>query len=100
MSTMQIRAIPEDGAVRLVVQGELDLVGASDLMEAMEAIECPAAVVLDLRAVTFLDSAGLRAILAARSDPAGRQRRVTVVQGPRQVEQVLELAGVNQIVDV
>lgn len=48
-------------------------------------------LVLDLRKLTFLDSSGLRLILA--TDEARDARRVVVVRGPAQVDRVFELTG-------
>lgn len=94
---MQIRPVPCQGAVRLVVQGELDLASAPRLEEATQAIECPDGdLVLDLRAVTFVDSAGLRAILAAGSACAARGRRMVVIEGRPDLERLLCLVGAEQ----
>ena len=46
----------------LVVTGELDLSGAAQLRQRLAA--SPAVAVLDLRDVTFIDAAGLRALEA------------------------------------
>ena len=55
----------------------------------------PGHVVLDLRGLTFLDSTGLRSLIAA--DARGREqgRRVTLVQGPAVVQRVFEITGLE-----
>ncbi|MDQ6748857.1 MAG: STAS domain-containing protein, partial [Candidatus Dormibacteraeota bacterium] len=75
------------------VTGELDIATAPQLAEMLGRAEqrCQR-VVLDLRQVTFMDSAGVHVILEAsvRADAAGR--RLVVVRGPSQVDRVLALA--------
>ena len=70
---MQVRAISGRRSVRLVMEGELDIAGAPLLKDALRDIDPgaagdPARVILDLRAVTFVDSAG-----AARPDRGPRR---------------------------
>jgi anti-anti-sigma factor len=63
----------EQGGVRL--SGELDLWSAPELVEAlMPRIAHGGDLVVDLAAVTFMDGAGLRPLLAAANRLAGRGR--------------------------
>jgi anti-anti-sigma factor len=77
--------------------GELDL-GAVDAVErALRPLEREfSELVVDLRAVEFLDSAGLRAILA--SDARSRQDgfKLRIVNGGSQVQKVLSLTGMDK----
>jgi anti-anti-sigma factor len=52
------------------------------------------AVVVDLARVTFLDCAGIGALVVGRNTAVSRGQRYTVVNPQRQVRQVLELTGV------
>ncbi len=78
--------------------GEFDIAGAPILQDALLAIDAGVRrvirrrVILDLRAVTFVDSAGLLALLQASSTC----REMAVVRGPRQVEKVFSLTGMEQ----
>ena len=63
--------------------GELWSVGFTDL-------------VLDLRGVRFLDSTGLRMLLAWQTRSATDGVAFTVIRGPRVVQRVLEVAGVDE----
>jgi anti-anti-sigma factor len=54
--------LTDEGDGIVVVAGELDLVGAAVLRKRLT--RAPAVVVLDLRGVTFIDAAGLRALEA------------------------------------
>ena len=99
---MQVRAISGRRSVRLVMEGELDIAGAPLLTDALRDIDpgarrvIPRAVILDLRAVTFLDSAGLHALIEARDACRERGWEMLVVRGPAQVVKVFSLTGMEQ----
>jgi anti-anti-sigma factor len=64
-----------EGDSRLVVRGEVDLATSPQLVSAIESlgVSGPQRVVVDLGAVTFIDSTGLSALRCGR--PTGRTAR-------------------------
>lgn len=52
-------------------------------------------MVLDLRGLYFLDSAGLSRLLAARRRAGRAKRRLVLVRGSRNVSRVMMLAGIH-----
>jgi anti-sigma B factor antagonist len=87
-----------EGAITLALSGELDLVSAPALERAMEGQPQPDVelIVLDLRALDFMDSTGLHAVLrlANRAHDAGR--RFALIRGPDQVHRLFELTGLAE----
>lgn len=85
----------EEGRVTVALSGEIDLASLEPLEhELAPTIEQPPPVlVLDLRAVTFLDSSGLRLILRLDRGQREAGSRLAVVRGGRRVARVLELTG-------
>lgn len=85
--------------VTFIPRGELDLATAPEVEEkVLSALrEGHAAVVLDLRELTFMDSTGVRTIVAAHqvSEEAGGGLRV--VRPPRDsaVSRVIEISGID-----
>jgi anti-sigma B factor antagonist len=79
----------------LAVAGELDLATAPELRERLgAALDAGAsAVVVDLRAVTFMDSIGLAAVLQARKRLPAGGRLALVVAPDSYAQLVLEIAG-------
>ena len=53
-----------------------------------------ATFVIDMRALTFIDSSGLRALIMADQRVRAEGGRFIVVRGPDRVDQVLEMTGV------
>jgi anti-sigma B factor antagonist len=89
--------VPERDAVRVAPRGEIDLASVpqveSRLREVREAgFE---RVVLDLRGVSFLDSSGLRMILAWDHQSRRDGLEFRVLRGPAVVQRVFEVTGVS-----
>jgi anti-sigma B factor antagonist len=87
----------EDRVV-LGLHGELDLLGAPMLEEKIATAEAdaPAIVVLDIRDLQFVDSAGLRVILAAHERSRREGRGFALTQGSEQVQRLFTIAGVSE----
>lgn len=85
----------------LSLRGELDLSTVSVVEdELVVAQESHQLVVMDLRNLSFMDSTGLRVIVMAEQRARALSRRLVIVQGPPQVQRVLELTGVIGWLDV
>jgi len=89
-----------DGEVAVVVLGgDLDMSGAGALeaeVERLRAADGLQAVVLDLRALEFLDSSGLRAILKVDRDSRDGGARLVLVRGAEPVHRVFELTRMEE----
>ena len=85
----------DDGAMLLVASGELDSYTAPRLRRALEeAASASRPVRLDLAGVSFMDSAGLAAVIAGVTvlDRAGAGMRITAVSSS--VARLFQIAGV------
>jgi anti-anti-sigma factor len=81
------------GEVWVLPVGELDLATTDELQRALSIALASEAerVVLDLRGLELLDSAGLRIIVSACDGPDGR--RVSLISGPPAVQGVFNVSG-------
>ena len=78
----------------MALAGELDLAAAPHAeAELREAGAHADLVVVNLAGLTFMDRAGLRALLAARSRLRRIGGQVVIVHIPPQVRRLLELSG-------
>jgi anti-sigma B factor antagonist len=75
--------------------GELDIAVVDELEAAVAEARSMGSgdVVIDLRGLTFLDSRGIAALVAADLEGRDGQRPVKFIRGPR-VHRVFELTGV------
>jgi anti-anti-sigma factor len=94
LTVRDISAGPEH---RLVLTGELDIASAP-ILEATIASLCgngTSAIVLDLSELTFMDSTGLRAMLAADKLCAGHGQTFSLSGATGPVQRLFELTGVT-----
>jgi anti-anti-sigma factor len=99
---LELRTEHDQGAPRLVVAGELDLASAEELEANLKELESsePELLVLDLRELEFMDSTGLRTVIAADSRAKERGARLLVVRAPEEVDRVFRLTRMDQHLEV
>ncbi len=79
------------------VRGEIDLATAPELeARVLQAFDGgPSSIVLDLDGLTFIDSSGLRALVALSKAAGDRGALLTLRNVPRHAQRVLELTGLS-----
>jgi len=85
-------SIDRDGE-RLVVIGDIDAHSCPDLAAHLDPLPGSGDVRLDVSGVDFMDSSGLRILIAAhqRADEAGRK---LLIEGPsKSVRRIIEISG-------
>jgi anti-anti-sigma factor len=93
----RIDIVPGDGAVTLKLAGEIDFASRQSLNDAITAVLAYGhRVLLDLRAVTFLDSTGIGGI--ARAMHSGVE--LSVVGLSPIVRRTLEVSGLAQYLQI
>jgi anti-sigma B factor antagonist len=90
-----------DGAAVLSVGGEIDLATAPALEAAIAAVlaEDPPALVIDLSAVEFLASAGLRILVTTQDKLAESARFAVVANGPA-TSRPIQLTGLDEAISL
>jgi anti-anti-sigma factor len=93
---IEVRTTPD--RVVLELHGELDLLGAPLLQKQIDETDVDARgiLVLDLQGLQFIDSAGLRVILAAHESARQRGQEFALTRGGNQVQRLLSVAGVDE----
>ena len=89
------------GRCRIAVRGALDLFSAPELKRRLlEVVEVGTkGLVLDLCETSFLDSTGLGALLTAHRRLDARGGRMIIVLSEPRVEHVLEITGLDSILE-
>jgi anti-anti-sigma factor len=95
---LQIDLRQESDRVVVVLEGELDMANAPLLQGTVEGEQLAATktIVLDLQQLSFLDSTGLRVILAVRELCWRRGQEFAVTPGSQQVQRLLSVTGVGE----
>ena len=79
--------------------GELDLLASASLEPELERLADEPGVdvvALDLRALDFLDSSGLRVVVLANERLDSNERRLVLVRGSSPVQRVFELTRMTE----
>jgi anti-anti-sigma factor len=97
-SGLQLEVRDDERAVVIVARGELDVTSSEQFAAALSRANqshLPLTVV-DLSGLQFIDSSGLATLIKADQEAKSAGRRLAVIRGPRQVQQLLELTGLSE----
>jgi anti-sigma B factor antagonist len=89
----------ESGAACVVtVRGDIDLASAADFESALRtALEAaPASIVIDLAALSFMDSSGLRVLVSLSKEAESRGATLGLRNIPRHAQRVLDITGLTE----
>ena len=92
---------PDETSAAVSPAGDLDVSTSPRLLALLEELleEGRTAITIDLRAVTFIDSSGLGALVKAHKR-AGSTAQITVVQPRPHVHRAMEIAGILKVIRV
>jgi anti-sigma B factor antagonist len=92
----------EDSTLRVEIAGELDISTVPACNKELSELRHNSAnrVVLDLSAISFMDSTGLSAVLVAEMHARMRGQKFVVVAGPPHVHELFKLTGVDNFLEV
>src|SRR3954447_20287771 len=99
MSRFSFETVQRGSVAVVTLRGELDLLGSSDLEPELERLleeDRLDVLALDLRALEFMDSSGLRTIVVARNRLEEDDRRLVLVRGPSAVQRVFEITRMTE----
>lgn len=83
------------------VQGDIDVVSRARFEEALfEVVDAGEPMVVDMRQVTFCDSTGLNAIVAANRRAGEHGGTVSLVALPPRVQRVFRITGIDKFVPI
>ena len=93
--------VHERTRVRIVLTGELDLVGAPRLEETLRTFLYTGfgRVVIDLRRLSFIDSTGLHLLLRYAEAARRADVRFGLIPGPPAVQRIFELTATDVLFD-
>ena len=99
---LEVVAEPGVDGARVRLNGELDLSSAPAFAARLAELEAgqPDLLEIDLRGLTFMDSSGLAELFGANRRARERGGRIVIVKDHGPVERVLNLARVEDVIDV
>ena len=102
METIRVSSVRTGQTIRISVAGELDIASAPKVEEELRRTEeqRPEIIIIDLRELEFMDSTGLRAILAADARAKELGARLVVVQGSENIQRVFQVTRLHERVEI
>ena len=99
LGSLSLRSAREGDVHTIALTGELDLETARAVRAELERIEREDAlrIVVDMSELTFIDSTGVRLVLTAHARSVADGGRLTLLRGPRAVQRVFEICGVDEL---
>jgi len=94
---LELRSVREGDVHTIALTGEMDLSNAGEVERELLHAESTDArsIVLDLSGLQFMDSAGIRLLIAADARSRADSCRLTLTRPPATVARVLCIAGVD-----
>jgi anti-anti-sigma factor len=96
--SIDVRGSAETRVQRVTVAGEVDMLSAPALHAAVVDVlrrQCPGRLEIDLRGVSFLDSAGIRTLLICQDDAQRVGCPLALIDPHPKVSRVLKIAGLH-----
>jgi anti-sigma B factor antagonist len=102
MSLLELKTEIEGATAQLALEGELDIASAPQVERELKRLEAaePMTLLLDLRRLAFMDSTGLRLIVAADARAREQGRRLVVVRGPAPVQRILQMTRLDERLEI
>jgi anti-anti-sigma factor len=97
MTILDLTTQPLEDGVALVLAGELDISVTDRVERELERIEAerPPMLVLDLAALEFIDSSGMRVVMRADQRARRDGRRLAIVPGDGIARRLLRILGLE-----
>ena len=90
-----------DGILKIILAGRMDLQGAQEIDVKFSAYAArQRAVVVDMSAVDFLASIGIRTLLLTAKAMAQRGGKIVLLNPDANVTHILEMAGIDTLIPI
>jgi len=98
---LTVRSEIENDTARVSLQGELDLHGADPVTAELDRLAASDvhAVLIDASGLSFLDSSGLRALLAGREKLKSAGVQLRIVEACDAVTRLLDMTGTRSLLE-
>jgi len=102
MTALELTTTDREGGVHVSLLGELDIATAPKLEDEVRRLEAAGCrlIVIDLRGLEFMDSSGLRALLAADTRARDRGARLVIVRGDDRIQRVLRITRLDERLEI
>jgi anti-sigma B factor antagonist len=99
LGQLSLRSQRDGDTHTIALSGEIDLSNAAEVERELQHVEATYAgtILMDLSGLTFMDSTGIRLLIAADARSRADSCRLRLTRPPAQVLRVLCIAGVDEL---
>lgn len=99
---MRLQVSKNDGTLRFVLEGRLDLAGVQAINDqfTFQLASCDGPVTVDLSKVAFVASLGMGLLVSAAKTARRRGHVLTLLSPQPMVEEMLRTAGIHHVVPI
>lgn len=98
---MTIEEIKGENTVQLNVEGRIDAMTANDFQNAiLKAFQKSVNVIVDMRNVQYISSAGLRGLMIGHKTASSKGGRFTLINVGESVREVLRVTGLEKALNI
>ncbi|HET7263596.1 MAG TPA: STAS domain-containing protein [bacterium] len=98
---LQCRRVDYDGAVCLVLSGELDLASIATLQAQFKAVaQREDDVVVDMGGLRYIDSSGAKVLLDAQRLLARSRRRIVMANVQPMARRIIDVMGIEKAIPI
>jgi anti-sigma B factor antagonist len=94
---LNLRVAFADGTFLITVYGEMDLSNAEEFEQLLRRAEASdaQAIVVDLSALHFIDSTGIKALFLAAERSRADGNRLAILRGPNEIQRAVDICGLT-----
>jgi anti-sigma B factor antagonist len=98
---LTLRTTGEGDAQTVVLAGEMDLANSPGVERELKRVETsePSVLVIDLSALGFVDSSGVRVLIDAHARAAEDGRRLVIRRPPGRIMRILSLGHIDELLE-
>lgn len=97
---MNINQFREENTITIKPEGWLDSVSSPELGEVIETIDSAERIILDLDAVEYIASSGVRQLVAAHRKANELSASLSIINVCPEVMNIIKLTGINKKMDI
>ena len=98
---MNIKKVPEDDKLTIVLEGRLDTTTASEFQDVLiPAFDEANKIVLDFSGIAYVSSAGLRVLLIGEKEAKARGASMSLTAISEDVMEVFEMTGFSDMLSI
>ncbi|MDR2495043.1 MAG: STAS domain-containing protein [Spirochaetaceae bacterium] len=98
---MEFEVTRKDGGITITVKGKLSAGNADEMQKAVEAAIAESNnIVIDLKDLVFIASAGLRVLVLAQKKLKAAQGKLAIRNVKSEIFEVFKITGLHSILDI